>query len=395
MRFKDEHKIALISSLIYSIALLVHFLVITYGYLDYSYSIADQSKFIIRGQGWLNFKLPYLSFNNHAATLSGLVWAFLLVLGELFGLFNFSFVFSYTTRVFFSFCLILSALLLYRIKKAHHKRKAYLISLFYAINPFSLWLVTFWGSDECMIVFFILVVLYLFEKNHNGWAVFFMVLFTSIKFWTIFMGPLIWIYPTNKREIILHTLQYFIVLFTIELPFYIIAPQEYLYFKKYPIEEQGNQGLLTLIDQKTIVNVPDTFLFYILTVIGVGLAGFYLFQNRSKWKLEYTGMIFSVYLLLYPKYQLSYIILLYPFLFSAFFLQQGIIKKCYYFLFYFFSITAGTAAKYLISDTSHLVFAIIMWITVFLFYLLLIIFPLQYVIDILQYQTSNVNTKKE
>ena len=74
---------------------------------------------------------------------------------------------SYIFRIFFALCLIISAVLLYRLESKRNNKHALNLSLVYILNPFFLYHFSFWGSDECLLPLLILLPIYLFEKGNN------------------------------------------------------------------------------------------------------------------------------------------------------------------------------------------------------------------------------------
>ena len=377
-----EWLLVIISVFIYSITLLIHFIYTKYINPDYSLLISDQIKFFNRGNSILIGLIPYKDFQVDAAALSPYLWS-PVILTSMFitGDFTYetiteanylsfeSMIFSsYLFRIFFSICLIISAVILYRLEEKRQKTKAFLISLLYVLNPFFLYLVSFWGSDECIVPLLILLPIYFFEKEKNVLAIAFIILGTGLKYFPILLCPLIWIYGKNWKERIIHSFIFLLFLLTISLPFYLIAPEEYLLQFENPITAPVNQGLFTLIQAFVSINLDDYNLIFQIAALGTILtSGLYLFLKREKWSYQRTIVLFALFLLLYPKIQLSYFVIVIPFLYSLFFKQK---RGKWLNLIYFFSgVFSGMASIYIIytPDVSSII-RILSWTNLAIYY---------------------------
>ncbi len=318
----NEHKelsLFFLSFSFYLLSILLHYLFLTFLPFDVKVEIADQHYFIVRAEGWLSGLLPYRDFYNNAAPLSGVLWGVMLVASSfvsvnpiLTPLF-----FSYSLRTLFALSLSFSSVLLYRLLENKQRcKRNYTICFIYALNPFFLHLITFFGSDEALVPLFLLLPIYLFETRRKRLAILCIVLGFTLKYWSILTLPLILIYSSNFKDIVKNSLFVLFLFVCSLLPFYFISPAEFLLQFDNPLDERGNQGLLTLLNLLYSFSFAhSTLLFTILTLFVLSLASFYLYYHRKIWSFERIYLIIVTYLFFYPKYQGSYFALLLPFLF--------------------------------------------------------------------------------
>ncbi|MCK5305156.1 MAG: DUF2029 domain-containing protein, partial [Candidatus Heimdallarchaeota archaeon] len=260
-KISDESKIILVSVAVYSIVLISLYIYSTYISTGFEIIISDQIIFFNRGVAIIDGLLPYRDVPVDAASLSPYLWAPIVFLSMfLTGNYSTEFVTSdnyflnesmmlssYIFRIFFAFCLIISALLLYRLVHKRNNKNALNIALLYILNPFFLYLFSFWGSDECLLPLLILLPIYLYERGNNTLATFSIILGAGFKYFPILLAPLVWIYSRDWKERSLQTLLFLIGLTAISLPFYLIAPAAFVNQFDNPIVAPGNQGLFTLI----------------------------------------------------------------------------------------------------------------------------------------------------
>lgn len=383
---RKETWLILIPLIVYLIALLVHFFYIHYINPDFGIIIADQVVFYNRGKGILLGLVPFKDIYTNAAPLSPYLWSpiiFISMIGtndysnDYVDMNNFEnsssmMLSSYIFRLFFILTIILSSILLYRLELKRKNKYSFPIALIYSINPFFLNLVTFWGSDECILPLLILLPIYLYERGNKTLGTFFIALGVGFKYFPVFIAPIIWIYSKTWKERIIQTLMFFILLTSIILPFYLLAPETFLFYLKDPIDAPGNQGILTIIQSYFIIDL-DTHsrIFQIITAIMVCLIGLILFIRKDKWVYYQTVALLLTYLVFYQKFQLSYIVLAFPFLFIAFF-KKGIIRWTSI-SFYIIGLFYGIIALYLINGSfTTLIYPILAWIYVAVFYVILI-----------------------
>ena len=339
-KLSNSVKLLSISILIYVIILIIHFIYVRFINPDYGQFISDQVVFFNRGKNIIQGQLPYRDFSTNAAPLSPFLWAS-FVLISMIGSGDFTagivdtiglptlpsmILFSYVLRLFFALCLVLSGLVLLKIEERRNNKHAFLLSLFYTVNPFFLYLVSFWGSDECIVPLLILLPIYLFERGNNSLGTLSIILGTGFKYFPILLAPLILIYSKRWLDRIIQILIFIVSLLLITLPFYLISPEGFLnQFKDLP-SEQGNQGLYSVIQGYFGISLNQyNLIFQVIAAVLVCLAGIYLIIKIEKWQYQKTAIILLVFLLAYPKIQVSYIVLIFPFIFSTFFLK-GFIK---------------------------------------------------------------------
>ena len=117
-RYSHEQILAIISGIVYLVALFIHYIYTHWIDPNYGIMIADQRVFTIRAWGVLNFKLPYKDFWTNAAPLSPYLWGALMVTNEIGGA-----DFSYVLRLFFTTTLILSGIILYRLVSEKNEKQ--------------------------------------------------------------------------------------------------------------------------------------------------------------------------------------------------------------------------------------------------------------------------------
>lgn len=347
--------------------------------------IPDQLFFYNRGKGVLWGKLPYRDFSTNAAPLSSYLWAPIIFLSmiltgdyspDLITRENFhtyaSMMFSsYLFRIFFAFCLLISVSIFYKLLELKKIKKSFWIALSFGINPFFLYLISFWGSDECLLPLLILLPIYLFEKDKNYWAIICIAIGAGLKYIPVLLAPLIWIYSKNWKQRTIQSLFLISCLLVIYVPFYFAEPFKFLQQFNDPIVSPGNQGILTIIQYYIPFQLTEySYIFTILTVIFVGMTGLYLFVRRENWSFNKLTVILAVYLILYPKLQFSYIVLLFPFVFTLIFTNK---KFRWIGLIYLITgMAGGETANILINHDSHtVVLEAVAWFNIIFFYIAL------------------------
>ncbi|MHA2256236.1 MAG: glycosyltransferase 87 family protein, partial [Candidatus Heimdallarchaeaceae archaeon] len=370
MRSAKIHKsrrilwLILISSFIYIVTLLIHFIYTSYFNPDFQIIISDQVVFFNRGMGIIQGRIPYRDFYVNAAPLSSYLWA-PLVLVSMIGTGDYStdfvnyenymnsssmMILSYSFRIFFAICIILSAVLLYKLEEKRNNKYSFLIALLYCINPFFLHMASFWGSDECIVPLLILLPIYLYERGNKTLANLSIVLGAGLKYFPLLLAPLIWIYSKNWRERFFQSIIFLLGLTAVVLPFYLLSPSEFLLQFQDKITAPGNDGILTVIQEFFSINLENlSRVFPILTMMIIGSVGLILFTRREKWSYHQTVVLLLVYLIFFHKMQISYLAMIIPFLYVGLFSKGSI--KILSFLLFLFGVFEGYFATRLIDGT--------------------------------------------
>jgi len=376
-------KIILISCIIYSVTLVFHALYVSYIDPSYQVIVADQVVFYNRGKGVLFGLLPYRDFYTKAAPLSPYLWAPLVIISMIFtndyspDLLNMSnytdsasmMFSSYVFRTFFVICLIAAAVILYKLLELKENKHSFWISLTFAINPFFLYLVSFWGSDECILPLLILLPIYLFEKKKNYLATIIIILGAGLKYVPIFLAPLIWIYSENWKQRIIRSVILLLGIVAVYLPFYFVDPTQFLAQFDNRIGHSGNQGIITIIQANSAFNIDSySYIFSIVTFLLFASFSLFFFLNREKWNYQRTIILFIVFLIFYPKIQFSFSVLLFPFLFILAFRRKRI--RWVSMIALISGMIVGEMANILIEQTITNIYLIIFaWIIVLVFYI--------------------------
>ena len=379
-------KIILISCIIYSLTLVFHALYVSYIDPSYQVIVADQVVFYNRGKGVLFGLLPYRDFYTKAAPLSPYLWAPLIIISMIFTndyspdlltYFNYtdsaSMMFSsYVFRTFFVICLIAAAVVLYKLLELKENKHSFWISLTFAINPFFLYLVSFWGSDESILPLLILLPIYLFEKKKNYLAIIIIIIGAGLKYIPIFLAPLIWIYSENWKQRIIQSVTLLLGIVVVYLPFYFVDPTQFLAQFDNKIGHSGNQGIITIIQANSTFNIDNySYVFTIVTFLLLAGFSLFFFLNREQWNYQHTNIFFIVFLVFYQKIQFSFVILMFPFLFILIF-RKGI-QRWIGLILIITSMIGGEMANLLINKTTENMFFIsIAWIIILIFYLSMI-----------------------
>jgi hypothetical protein len=352
--------------------------------------------------GVLLGRVPYRDFYVNAAPLSSYLWA-PLVLVSMVATTNYSTNFvnydnyldsssmlllSYIFRIFFVICIILSALILYKLELKRENKHSFTIALLYCVNPFFLHLVSFWGSDECIVPLLILLPIYLFEKGNKTAANIVIVLGAGFKYFPILLAPLIWIYGKKWKDRITQTLVFVTGLAVIVLPLYFLSPSEFLFQFKDKITAPGNAGIITVIQEFFHLNIENIgYIFPIITILMLGLVSLVLFLRRKNWSYHQTISLLLVYLIFFHKMQISYLAMIVPFLYIGAFAKVSI--KILNISLYIFGVFEGYFAPGLINHTlEKIVWQVFSWIEISIFYVLMIIATILYTI-----KNSNVVTR--
>jgi len=376
-------KIILISCIIYSVTLVFHALYVSYIDPSYQVIVADQVVFYNRGKGVLFGLLPYRDFYTKAAPLSPYLWAPLVIISMIFtndyspDLLNMSnytdsasmMFSSYVFRTFFVLCLIAAAVVLYKLLELKENKHSFWISLTFAINPFFLYLVSFWGSDESILPLLIILPIYLFEKKKNYLATIIIILGAGLKYVPIFLAPLIWIYSENWKQRIIRSVILLLGIVAVYLPFYFVDPTQFLAQFDNRIGHSGNQGIITIIQANSAFNIDSySYIFSIVTFLLFASFSLFFFLNREKWNYQRTIILFIVFLIFYPKIQFSFSVLLFPFLFILAFRRKRI--RWVSMIALISGMIVGEMANILIEQTITNIYLIIFaWIIVLVFYI--------------------------
>ncbi len=384
--------LVLISLIAYAVILIAHFIYTHYFNPNYQIIIADQVVFYNRGMGIIQGRVPYRDFYVNAAPLSSYLWSpFVLI--SMIGSNDYSTAFvnyenymtsssmmllSYVFRVFFAVGIILSAIILLKLEEKRNNKFAFAIALLYCINPFFLYLASFWGSDECIVPLLILLPIYLYERGNKTFATLMIVLGAGLKYFPVLLAPLIWIYSKNWKERIIQTLIFLLGLTLVTLPLYLLSPSEFLFQFQDKITAPGNDGILTVIQEFFSLNFENIgFIFPIITVAMIGIVGLVMFLKRRNWSYHKTVALLLTYLALFHKMQISYLAMIVPFLCVGF-LSKGPIKLLNLAI-YIFGIFEGYFATFLINHSiEKTVWQVFCWIEICLFYILIIIGSIYY-----------------
>ncbi|MCE7743397.1 MAG: DUF2029 domain-containing protein [Candidatus Heimdallarchaeota archaeon] len=387
MKLSNLSKMVAISIIVYSCILVIHGIVVYFLDTEFSIMISDQLVFYNRGVGVLRGDVPYRDFYTHAAPLSPYLWAPIVFISMLFtGNFSTeglvydnyldspSMMFSsYIFRVFFVFCLILSAVLLYKILEMKGNKKSFWITLCYSVNPYFLYLVSFWGSDECIVPLLIVLPIYLLEKEKYYFASLSLIIGTGLKYFPILLLPLFLIYKKNLRNGIIQILLILLGITASYLPFYLIDSVEFLKQFNYPSDFARNQGLVAFLEYFTnsAFTVILNYVFLAVTISFVGITGLLLFLRKKRWSFEKTIALLLPFLLFFPKIHFSYFVLIFPFIFVMIFRNETF--SIIYALIFLGTILGGTAADYILSyDGTNILSYISSWIITVILYVSLI-----------------------
>ncbi|MHA1400475.1 MAG: glycosyltransferase 87 family protein [Candidatus Heimdallarchaeaceae archaeon] len=368
MELKEDKKLVLLLTIVYLFLNISFIFYCLFLNPEFKTEVPDQGNFVTRGSGVLSGLLPYRDFYTNAAPLSPYIWAFVVFVSNI-TLIKFDFV----VRIFFSFCIILSSLVLFKIQENKKNKKSFLLSLLYGLNPYFLYLTIVWGSDECILPLLILISIYLFEKNKPTLGVICIAVGSGIKYYPILLAPLIWVYAKDWKKRILQFCILVSLLSLIFLPFYFLAPEAFLYQFKDPVQETfgGNQGILSIIQAFFTLDLEKYNLYFKLqTIFALFIVGIlFLFKRRNNYMDAFPFI--SIFLIFYPKFQISYIVLLFPFLIEYILVEKRIITSVIFYTTIFFY---GDAANRLVEGRyNSLIMIICSWGLVMLFYILFFI----------------------
>ena len=380
-------KLILISFLIYSIVFVIHGLIVTFADTDFSILISDQLVFYNRGLGVLRGEVPYRDFYTHAAPLSPYLWFFIVSISMLLtGDFSteslqletymnspgmmFS---SYVFRVFFAFCLILSAVLLLKILEKKKIKMSFWIAFSYSINPYFLYLTSFWGSDECILPLLLILPIYLLEEEKYYLASLSLAVGTGLKYFPILLLPLLLIYNKNLRMKVIQLSITLIGILGSYLPFYFIDSESFLKQFNYPLDNSRNQGIMALDDyfSNYEFSVVSNYEFLTLAVVFIGFVGAVLYLTKQTWTFEKSMALTIPFLIFFPKIQFSYFIIMFPFLFVMIFRNDNI--SVLYACIFLCTLIGGAAADYILSyDGTNILSYIASWVITIVLYLCMI-----------------------
>ncbi|UJG41702.1 MAG: glycosyltransferase 87 family protein [Candidatus Heimdallarchaeum aukensis] len=365
MKLKKETKLLLILFSTYIFLNSVFILYCIFINTNYVTEVPDQGNFVTRGSGILSGLLPYRDFYTNAAPLSPYVWSIIVLISSLLVV-----KFDFVVRFFFSLCLILSSLILFKIQKKKNNPKAFIMALVYGLNPFFLYLNVIWGGDECILPLLILIPIFLFEENKPVLGTITIALGAGIKYYPVLLAPLIWAYFENWKKRTVGISLFVLLVGLIYIPFYFIAPEEFLFQFKDPVQETfgGNQGILSVIQAFFNLDLEKYNLYFkITTIIVLFICGiFFLFRREDNYMDAFPFLL--IFLIFYPKFQISYVVLLFPFIIEYIFIERKIYVST---AFYTLSLVYGDSANSLMEENlSNLAMIILYWLIVLVFYLL-------------------------
>ncbi len=380
-------KLIAVSIIVYSCIIVLHGLIIYFVDSDYNLFISDQLVFYNRGTGILKGDIPYRDFYTQAAPLSPYLWAPIVLISMIFtGQFpaeyllystyldSSSMIFSsYIFRVFFSICLILSAVLLFKILDAKKNKRSFWIALCYSINPYFLYLVTFWGSDECIVPLLIILPIYLLEKEKYYLATLSLVVGAGLKYFPILLLPLFLIYNKNIRKGLFQVFFALLGITATYLPFYFVDSEAFKAQFNYPLDNARNQGISAFFDlftKSADVSISN-YVFLGVTIFFVSLFSLILLLDKKKWTFEDTMILLMPFLLFFPKIQFSYFVIIFPFIFITLFKKGniGLVSG----IFLLSTVSGGIAADYILTyDQTNLFTYISAWIITVILYVSMI-----------------------
>jgi len=384
---KEERTLLIILTGTYLLAFIVFLIYSLIINPNYDIAISDQNAFIIRGSGILNGKIPYRDFNNNAAPLSGYLWLPFVFLSNITKI-----DFGYLIRILFSSAIILSSLILYKLEKKRNNPHAFFVSLIYGCNPFFFYLIFIWGTDETLCPLLVLGPIYFFEKGKKEVGTLLIVIGAGIKYFPILLVPAIWLYSKNWKSRVLLSILFLTLLSLITIPFYVLAPEAFLSQFDDPVGNIADQGLPTIIYwffnlEMNKINI----ILKLVCIIVITITGLIIILKKN-WDYSVFVLPFLAFFIFYTKFQLSYIVIIFPFLFKDFhkLSKNSVIGA----LIYLLSMYYGEAANALIHIRELPIWLLIFnWFIVALFYISLISY---YLFNISSVQPSiNSEANKE
>lgn len=385
-----EQLLVLISAGIYLVSLIIHYFYTHYIDPMYGIMIADQRNFEVRAWGVLNFKVPYRDFYVNAAPLSPYLWGALMVPSTMGGA-----DFSYVLRMFFAITLITSGVLLYRIIDQENSSMVFVITLIYTVNPFFLYLLTFWGSDECLLPFLFLLPIYLFKRGNNTLATIAIVVGAGLKYFPVILAPLIWYYTRSWFERIKESVIFGGTLLGATLPFYFADKEKFLKQFEDPVGEGGNQGIHTVVEYALHINLDQYSFALLIVCLGVlAVISLIIFFKRENFSYYHSLAIIMAFLIFYKKIQASYWTMAYPFIF-ALIIHKARGRKIGL-LWMILSFGYGEVANYLIRGGTKKLLNLGAWTYVVLFYVVAMTLTILVTLDTIKpQQTAPINGETE
>ncbi|MHA1912415.1 MAG: glycosyltransferase 87 family protein [Candidatus Kariarchaeaceae archaeon] len=347
---RDKRQLFLYQFGVYSIILgsLVLFLSLTDGDLEV---VADQIMFVRRGKIVLRGEIPFITaISGQSAPLSYYLWVVPILISDISGL-----SYSVSFRLFFIAANILTSFLIYSIVESLTQSQQedqlkddvslasansgsvsaltipaqlspFLSALIYSLNPFSIDLAIFWGSDETIAALLILLPCWLLRKRLPFLAAVVIALGAGIKYFPVVLCAIFMFNdrPRNFFSRVLLSLFAFGSVIIAYFPFYFWGDTDRLVsqFNRSTIEG-GNQGVLTMLakmewfdmDQLPTIVRWGTILL-LCTVIGL-----LMLKKEINDPYLSAGPFLIIALITYSKYQFSYLLMINVFIVPFFLLS--------------------------------------------------------------------------
>ncbi|MCG3218942.1 MAG: DUF2029 domain-containing protein, partial [Candidatus Heimdallarchaeota archaeon] len=329
---RDKKQLFLYQFGVYSIILgaLILYLSLTGGELEV---VADQLMFVRRGKVILRGDIPFITaIAGQSAPLSYYLWVIPLLVSDFTGI-----SYSVSFRLFFIAANIINSFLIYSIIESltqdqdHEKNEEnltttssrsvsalsipaklspFLSALIFSLNPFSIDLAIFWGSDETIAALLILLPCWLLRKRLPFLAAVVIGIGAGIKYFPVVLCA-IFIFNDRPRNFLLRVLLSFMAFGSVVLvyfPFYFWGDTERLVdqFNRTTIEG-GNQGVLTMLARVGWFDMDELptivrwgFILLICTIIGL-----IMLKKEIDDPYLAAGPFLIIALITYSKYQFS------------------------------------------------------------------------------------------
>jgi hypothetical protein len=203
----------------------------------------------------------------------------------------------------------------------------FLVALIYSLNPFSIDLAIFWGSDETIAALLILLPCWLLRKRLPFLAVIIIALGAGIKYFPVTLCA-IFIFNDRPRNFFSRILLCFFAFGSVVLvyfPFYFWGNTERLVsqFNRSTIES-GNQGVLTMLAKVGWLDMDQFptivrwgFILFLCSIIGLIMLKKGVYDPYLS-----AGPFLIIALISYSKYQFSYLLMINVFIVPFFLLSR-------------------------------------------------------------------------
>ena len=236
---------------------------------------------------------------------------------------------------------ILIILFIFYIIRKKSQNMAFIFAIYWALNPAAIVNSSFWGQTDCILIFFLIISFYLFEKKSPIWATVFYVIAVLTKFQALFFAPVVFfeLISSYKIKTILKSTGAGILTFLITFTPFAVANNNFLLPFNLYLDGYGKYNFATLNafnfysmiglnyfkSDQPLISLPllqfltVDFLSAVLTLASIGMVVYIYFKARRKNIWVISGLLMQCIFMMTGKMHERYQFLAVIFFLMAFY----------------------------------------------------------------------------